>query len=151
MDGWVRVLRPFNNISVISRRWKGEHERLCAMKCRLGSGRISPPAGFEPVTPWSEVGSANRSATQMLLGIIESTRLVMRCTVHAALCPFCCTLRLMFKYLSGLVFWLDVDLHMSHIIRKPVYAICEQQRCRSACTSVPLLFAVWIIWYLFLL
>ena len=25
-----------------------EHERLCAMKCRLGSGRISPQAGFEP-------------------------------------------------------------------------------------------------------
>ena len=43
-DGWVSVLRPFNSISVISRRWKGEHERLCAMKRRLGSGRISPPA-----------------------------------------------------------------------------------------------------------
>ena len=66
MDGWVRVLRPFDSISVISRRWKGEHERLCAMKRRLGSGRISPPAGFEPVTPWSEVGSANRSATRTL-------------------------------------------------------------------------------------
>ena len=26
-------------------------------------------------------------------------------------------------------------LHMSHIMRKPVYAICEQQRRRSACTS----------------
>ena len=49
MDGWVRVLHPFNSISVISRQWKGEHERLCAMKRRLGSGRISPPAGFEPV------------------------------------------------------------------------------------------------------
>ena len=66
MDGWVRVLRPFSSISVISRRWKGEHERLCAMKRRLGSGRISPPAGFEPATPWSEVGSANRSATRTL-------------------------------------------------------------------------------------
>ena len=60
MDGWVRVLRPFNSISVISRQWKGEHERLCAMKHRLGSGRISPPAGFEPATPWSEVGSLNK-------------------------------------------------------------------------------------------
>ena len=66
IDGWVRVLRPFNSISVISRRWKGEHERLCAMKRRLGSGRISPPAGFEPATPWSEVGSANRSAMRTL-------------------------------------------------------------------------------------
>ena len=66
MDGWVKVLRPFNSISVISRRWKDEHERLCAMKRRLGSGRISPPAGFEPATPWSEVGSANRSATRTL-------------------------------------------------------------------------------------
>ena len=53
MDGWVRVLRPFNSISVISRRWKHEHERLCAMK--------------RPVTLWSEVGSANHSATRTLL------------------------------------------------------------------------------------
>ena len=74
MDGWVRVLRPFNSISVISRRWKGEHERLCAMKRRLGSGRISPQAGFEPATPWSEVGSANRSATRTLLFIVKCTR-----------------------------------------------------------------------------
>ena len=66
LEGWVRVLRPFNSISVISRRWKGEHERLCAMKRRLGLGRISPPAGFEPATPWSEVGSANHSATRRL-------------------------------------------------------------------------------------
>ena len=36
------------------------------MKRRLGSGRISPPAGFEPTTPWSEIGSANRSATRTL-------------------------------------------------------------------------------------
>ena len=33
-DGWVRVLRPFNSISVLSGRWKGEAERLCAMKRR---------------------------------------------------------------------------------------------------------------------
>ena len=35
---------PFNSISVISGRWKGEHERFCAMKRRFGSGRVSPPA-----------------------------------------------------------------------------------------------------------
>ena len=67
MDGWVRVLRPFNSISVISRRWKSDHERLCAMKRRSGSGRISPPVGFELATPWSEVGGANQSATRTLL------------------------------------------------------------------------------------
>ena len=66
MDGWVRVLRPFNSISVISRGWKDEHERLCAMKRHLGSGRISPPAGFKPATPWSKVGSADRSARRTL-------------------------------------------------------------------------------------
>ena len=67
MDGWVRVLHPFNSISVISRQWKSEHERLYAMKRCLGSGRISTPAGFEPATPWSEVWSANHSATWTLL------------------------------------------------------------------------------------
>ena len=41
--------------------------KLSEMKRRLGSGRISPPAGFKPATPWSEVGSANRSATRTLL------------------------------------------------------------------------------------
>ena len=25
--------------------------------------------------------------------------------------------------------------YLSHVMRKPVFAICEQQRCRSACTS----------------
>ena len=51
-----------NAISVISGQWKGKHERLCAMKCCLGSGRNYPPEGFEPATLWSEVRSANRSA-----------------------------------------------------------------------------------------
>ena len=89
MDGWVRVLRPFNSISVISRRWKGEHERLCAMKRRLGSGRISPPAGFEPATPWSEVGSANRSATRTLLLTCRNTSnaFITRASVYETLCP----------------------------------------------------------------
>ena len=41
----------FNSISVISEGWKGEHERLCAMKRLLGSERISPAAGFEPEAP----------------------------------------------------------------------------------------------------
>ena len=35
------------------------------MKRILGSERISPLAGFEPGTPCSEVGSANRSAKRM--------------------------------------------------------------------------------------
>ena len=45
--GWMDELGfkvPFNSILVISRRWMGKHERLCAMKRRLGSGRISSPA-----------------------------------------------------------------------------------------------------------
>ena len=29
------ILCPFNNISVISGRWKDDRERLCAMKCRF--------------------------------------------------------------------------------------------------------------------
>ena len=77
MDGWVSVLRPFNSISVTSRRWKDEHEKLCAMKRRLGSGRISPPAGFEPATPWPEVGSANRPATRTLLSFPNETSSVL--------------------------------------------------------------------------
>ena len=36
------------------------------MKRRLGSERLSPPAGFEPETPLSEVWSVNRSATRSL-------------------------------------------------------------------------------------
>ena len=76
MDGWVRVLRPFNSISVISRRWKGEHERLCAMKRRLGSGRISPPAGFEPVTPWSEVAWGKRAAEYFEFGVCPSHKYI---------------------------------------------------------------------------
>ena len=55
MDGWVRVLRPFNSISVISRRWEGEHERLCAMKRRLGSeeSRLQRDSNPRPRDPKS--------------------------------------------------------------------------------------------------
>ena len=66
MDGWVRVLHPYSRISVTSRRWKVKHERLCAMKHRLGSGWISPPVVFEPATQWSEVRSTNHLGTRML-------------------------------------------------------------------------------------
>ena len=62
----LRFHRQFNSISVISGRWKGEHERLCAMKRRLGKDRILRPAWFEPETPRSQVRSANCSATRLL-------------------------------------------------------------------------------------
>ena len=112
MDGWVRVLRPFNSISVISRRWKGEHERLCAMKRRLGSGRILPPAGFEPATPWSEVGSAFETYHMYDLDAL----------LHFYKCPA--------------TFSTATCSHLSHIMRKPVFAICEQQRRWSAYASM---------------
>ena len=50
-DDELGVYVSFNSITVISRPWKGEHERLCAVKRRLGSERSSTPTGFEPVTP----------------------------------------------------------------------------------------------------
>ena len=33
------------------------------------------------------------------------------------------------------VHWTSLSLQMNHIMRKPVFAICEQQRWRSACAS----------------
>ena len=52
MDGWMSCgLSPFQQYFIISGRSKGEHEKLCALKRRLGSEIISPPAGLEPETP----------------------------------------------------------------------------------------------------
>ena len=56
LSGWMDELRfnvPFNSISFISGRWKGEHEKLFAMKRRLGSHithlqRVSSPRAFDP-------------------------------------------------------------------------------------------------------
>ena len=59
----LRFYVPLNSISVISQPWMGEHEGLCAMKCRLGSERMSPRAGFKHDIPWSTVGSTNPSST----------------------------------------------------------------------------------------
>ena len=72
--GWMDELGfyvPFNSISVISGRRKGEDEKLCAMKRCLGLERILLLAGFEPATLWSEVRSANRSATWTLRAMHE--------------------------------------------------------------------------------
>ena len=64
-DGFVL----FNSISVISGRWKGEHEWLYAMKRHLDLERILPP-----VRPCNLVtsGSANRSATWMLQNSVNT-------------------------------------------------------------------------------
>ena len=67
MDDELWFYVHFNCISVISGQWKGKHERPCAMKRRLASERISPSAGFEPETPWSEFESAKSSAMRSLL------------------------------------------------------------------------------------
>ena len=52
-DGLVFYV-PFNIIYVISRWWKEDNERLCAMKCSTVMSWILPPAGFELWTLWSE-------------------------------------------------------------------------------------------------
>ena len=67
LDDELRFYVPFNRISVISGQWKGKHERPCAMKRRLASERISPSAGFEPESPWSDFESAKSSAMRSLL------------------------------------------------------------------------------------
>ena len=56
---WFSVLHPL----VISRQWKADKERLWAMKHRTVMRWIPPPAGFKPMTLWTEVGKANYSAT----------------------------------------------------------------------------------------
>ena len=64
------VYQLFNSISVVSGRLKGGHERLCAMKHCLGSGRFSPPAGFEPAIPKSEFSrQPNKSCQKVYLHV----------------------------------------------------------------------------------
>ena len=46
------------NISWTHPWWKDDNERLWAMKCHTVMSWITPPAGLEPSTSWSEVGSA---------------------------------------------------------------------------------------------
>ena len=49
--GWMDDLRfyiLFNSISVISRRWADDNERLCAMKTLLRLKRSPPQAGLDP-------------------------------------------------------------------------------------------------------
>ena len=60
----------FNIIQLISRRCKGDNERLCAMKRRTVMNWIPPLTGFEPGTAWFEFGSINHSTTRTLL-IVE--------------------------------------------------------------------------------
>ena len=71
MDGlWLYV--HFNSISVISGRWKCEHERLRANKRRLTYGFIQVlPAGFEPETTRSEIRSVNLSATRTSISELQ--------------------------------------------------------------------------------
>ena len=145
MDGWVRVLRLFNSISVISRRWKGEHERLCAMKRRLGSGRISPPAGFDPTTLWSDVGSANRSATRTLLKSLESLKYS-----PSAEAPWSVSRWNIAFFSPSETHKCTLNCYVSHVTKKP--ALCPMLTTKAkismhicAVWSAPLLFTAWTV------
>ena len=105
------------------------------MKRRLGSGRISPSAVFEPATPWSEVGSANRSATRTL-------RIVERNCVQKMFFffffffyfpPFCGD-RGLGRGVDGLLkcIWVTCAWHMSRDITKQTKWVYAQRRLRSA-------------------
>ena len=50
VGAWLAILRIFNSISVISRRWTGDNEKLYAMEPRLRLERSAPRAGLEPRT-----------------------------------------------------------------------------------------------------
>ena len=55
----------------------------------------------------------------------------MNCFWRGAFCPLIYVVLYLDIWLLGAcVVW-----HLSHVMRKPVLAICEQQRCRSACAS----------------
>ena len=55
----------FNSISVISGKWLGDKERLCAMESHLQSERLPPQVGLEPGTARS-VGQPLTSELQAL-------------------------------------------------------------------------------------
>ena len=57
---------PFNIIYIISRQWKDDNEKLCAMKGPTVMSCIPTSVGFKLQTLWSEIGSANHSATWTL-------------------------------------------------------------------------------------
>ena len=50
VGAWLAILRIFNSISVISGRWTGDNEKLCAMEPCLRLERSPPRAGLEPRT-----------------------------------------------------------------------------------------------------
>ena len=53
MDGQLTILRPFKSVSVISRQWGSDNERLCAMESCLMLERFLPPGDDEPGTTQS--------------------------------------------------------------------------------------------------
>ena len=69
--GWMdelSVLRPFNNISVISGQWKDDRERLCAMKRRFNRlGKNIASSEIRTRDPVIRLRSPNRSATRTVL------------------------------------------------------------------------------------
>ena len=96
--------------------------------------------------------SGIKRPTKLKLGT-HMDNMLMLCAHMDNMLMFCvCNLFLslqfacIYKIVSTYLWWLwpgvcelvlaHYLLYLSHVMRKPVYAICEQQRCRSACASV---------------
>ena len=78
-DGWMSGFYfSFNSFSVISKGWKCEHERLCAMKRLLGSGRISPVRVSNP-GPRDPKLEALTAKSLLLYGYVLGRDKVLKC------------------------------------------------------------------------
>ena len=120
-----------NNVAVCPA--KTQESALCAQCVAKDPGFLHADSGDSDQTGrmrrliWVFAG---RTLTLLVLSCCVSfdDNLRIISTLHKTCCWY--SLESPWQYYTN-----EKPQHMSHVMRKPVYAICEQQRHRSACTS----------------
>ena len=127
-------IRPVWSESSLCSQWEVKDQRFLH-----ADSKDSDQTGWMPRLIWVFAGRTGHFVgfvMRQLIWICSCLILTSSFTksVRSHLC--CITACFLFQNSRNRVPIIHVVDHMSHIMRKPVSALCEQQRRRSACTSV---------------
>ena len=151
---WMpRLIRVFagRTVSLFVLSWDGSyvrfmiqfephHEKTCLQGFRPGTTQTGMLSYRDQLESWNFGFSKYRYYT---IKVVNNKGAVLTARMCRLVCTFVVRiwLKQVFSWCGWIVFGsqssvrLILVYHMSHVSNKPVNAICEQQRCRSACAS----------------
>ena len=90
---------------------------------------------LDSLVVWASSGGSGETARMRRLAWTFAARIGDKYQIRLTRPKSCSSSFKIFMVIRKCIWFRPTIFQSSHVIRKPVYAICKQQRCRSACAS----------------